>query len=106
MKEPSKFKIFKWRTKNTISMLFWWVLIKLGVKRCTKPIPEGHYCYYPDHEMNEKQDGTFNYYVIPCKYYKTMSKRYNGCAYIGVITDDCVFDDQCKICGENYGDYH
>jgi hypothetical protein len=102
MKKPSKLKIFKWRTKDTISMLFWLVLIKFGVKRSTKPIPEGHYCYTPDHEMNEKQDGTFSYYIIPCKYYKNISSRYVGCAYIGWITDDLLLTDQCKCCGENY----
>ena len=44
------------------------------------------------------------YYVIPCKYYKTLGKRWNGCKYLGIITDDFVFDDQCKMCGQNYGD--
>lgn len=102
MKKPSKFKLFKWRTENTISMLFWWVLIRLGLNRSTKPIPKGNYCYTPDYEMNKKQNGAFDYYIIPCKYYKSLSKRYNGCAYKGRITDDLTFDDQCKICGENY----
>ena len=61
------------------------------------------YCYTPDYEKNKIAE-SFTYYVIPCKYYKTLGKRWNGCKYLGIITDDFVFDDQCKMCGKNYGD--
>jgi len=30
---------------------------------------------------------SFTYYVIPCKYYKTLGKQLNGCKYLG-ITDE------------------
>lgn len=36
--------------------------------------------------------------------HKTIGRRWNGCEYLGIITDDFVFNDKCKMCGENYGD--
>jgi hypothetical protein len=90
-------------SKNLASMLYSKLLLLFGVRLSTSAIPEGPYCYTPDYEKNKIAE-SFTYYVIPCKYYKTLGKRWNGCKYLGIITDDFVFDDQCKMCGENYGD--
>jgi len=86
--------------KNLVNILWWKLLILFGVKRSTSPIPEGMYCYAPDVEKNEANQDRLTYYIKPCKYYKTLGRRYNGCSYLGIITDDMVFDDQCKMCGE------
>ena len=92
--------------KNLASMLYSKLLFLFGKKYDSSVIPEGHYCYTPDFEKIKASD-SFTYYIIPCPYYKTLGKTWNGCKYIGIITDDFVFDDQCKICGENYGhDYN
>ena len=32
-----------------------------------------------------------------------LGKNKNGCRFLGEITDDMVFDDQCKICNINWG---
>ena len=90
--------------KNLATMLWWKLLFLFGVRRSTLPIPEGPYCYTPDIEKNEARKDCTTYYIKPCKYYKTLGRRYNGCSYLGVITDDMIFDDQCKMCGKNYGD--
>ena len=90
-------------SKNLTSMLYSKLLILFGVRHSTSIIPEGQYCYTPDYEKNKTAE-SFTYYVIPCKYYKTLGKMWNGCKYLGMITDDFVFDDQCKMCGKNYGD--
>lgn len=85
--------------KNFISILYSKLLILVCIRHSTSVIPEGQYCYTPDYEKNKNAE-SFTYYVIPCKYYKTLGKRWNGCKYLGIITDDFVFDDQCKICNE------
>ena len=85
--------------KNLASMLWGKLLLLFGVGRSTLPIPEGMYCYTPDIEKNEARKDCNIYCVKPCKYYKILGRRYNGCSYLGVITDDPTFDDQCKICG-------
>jgi hypothetical protein len=90
-------------SKNFASMLYSKLLLLFGVRHSTSVIPEGPYCYTPDYEKNKIAE-SFTYYVIPCKYYKTLGKKWNGCKYLGIITDDFVFNDQCKMCGENYGD--
>jgi hypothetical protein len=89
---------------NLINMLWWKLLILFGVRRSALLIPEGMYCYSPDVGKNKAKKDFSTYYVNPCKYYKTLGRRYNGCSYLGIITDDMIFDDQCKMCGENYGD--
>ena len=91
--------------RNFANMLWWKLLFLFGVRRSALPIPDGMYCYAPDIEKNEarKEAEPYAYYIKPCKYYKTLGRRYNGCSYLGVITDDMTFDDQCKICSENYG---
>ena len=98
---------------NLINMLWWKLLISFGVRRSALPIPNGMYCYIPDYEKNLSQDDSLNnnggsYYIKPCKYYKTLGHRFNGCSYLGIITDDMVFDDKCKMCSENLGldDYY
>ena len=65
-------------------------------------IPYGQYCYEPDFEKNNnKSDKDIRYYIKPCKYYKSISKNWNGCMYLNMITNDFVFDDKCKMCGIN-----
>lgn len=76
-----------------------WLKMKRPDASC---IPEGYYCYTPDDEKNTKKY-TGVYWVIPCKYYKSLGKCLNACTFCGRITDDFIFDDQCKMCGENYG---
>jgi hypothetical protein len=84
-----------------------WAKIYLffGGKYFVSVIPIGKYCYAPDVAKNKYEILTFGflhtYWVVPCPYYKTLGRRWNGCQYCGVITDDMVFDDQCKICGQN-----
>ncbi len=90
--------------RNLLIMLWSKLLIFFKHKYNSKIIPEGPYCYTPDIEKNNKKEDWTIYYVIPCKYYKTLSKNWNGCRYLGIITDDDVFADQCKMCNENYGD--
>jgi hypothetical protein len=80
------------------------IIVFLGYKYSTNPIPEGPYCYIPDEEKNSsKLEGDWTYYTKPCKYYMCLDRRYNTCKFLGVITDDMCFDDQCKICGEKKG---
>ena len=78
--------------KNWLSMFY---TIKFKIKHNKELIPKGIYCYSPNFH-----EGKY-YNVTPCVYYKTLGKRYNGCKYCRVITDDCVFADQCKICEIN-----
>lgn len=85
-------------SRNWIKILWWSFIIKLGYKRSKDPIPQGVYCYKPDDEKNRKNKNNSVFFVEPCKYYKTLGNRYNGCSYLGIITDDMVFDDQCKMC--------
>ena len=58
-------------------------------------IPQGQYCYKP----NGYKNGIYN--ITPCPYHLTINKRWNACLYEGVITEDPVFEDQCKVCGVN-----
>ena len=88
-------------------MIWYWLLGLFKVKLSTDPIPDGTpYCYVPDVEKNNVNTETDKYYIKPCKYYKHLGGGCNGCGFLGVITDDSVFDDQVKICGEKegYGD--
>ena len=98
-----KIQVYWYWGKNWSSILLAKILIFLGHKYSNLVIPQGHYCYSPDFEKNKKAE-PFTYHVIPCKYYKTLGKEWNGCKYLGIITDDFVFDDQCKMCKENYVD--
>ena len=89
--------------RNFAIVLWWKLLILFGVRRSAKPIPEGLYCYTPDVKKNKATKELGVYYIKPCVYYKTLGRDLNGCTYLGHITDDMTFDDQCKICAENYG---
>lgn len=93
----------KW---NFISLIWSKVIIFFGYKYDESVIPPGMYCYRPNDEKN-KMYGNGNryvYHIIPCPYYKTISKHWNGCKYYGIITDDFVFNDQCKLCNINIDD--
>lgn len=85
------------KIKNLLELIFSNILIFFGKKYDISVIPHGLYCYYPDFEKNKISD-SHHYYIIPCKYYKKISKNYNGCKYLGMITNDDIFGDQCKIC--------
>lgn len=87
--------------KNWVSILISKLLIKFGKKYSTKPIPEGLYCYIYDSDETLFTKGYIN--INPCKYYKWLGGHYNGCKYLGIVSKDFIFADQCKICGENYG---
>jgi hypothetical protein len=86
--------------RNLTNMLFSKLLILFNFKYDKTLIPEGQYCYKEDSEKNKSSD-SFVYYIIPCIYYKKLGRTWNGCEYLGIITDDFVFGDQCKMCGEN-----
>lgn len=102
-------EIFKHKRILGFYPYYWAVIliakIKLffGYKYDKSIIPIGHYCYAPDNEKNMKETG-FIYHIIPCEHYVPLGKGWNACKYNGIITDDMVFDDQCKICGERYND--
>jgi hypothetical protein len=97
-----KIKYFIFCTKNIISFLWYKFIALFGYKPDKKHIPPGFYCYEPDYEKNKTVNDFSSFYIKPCKYYKHLGKGYNACTYVGVISDDSVFDDQCKICGEKY----
>jgi len=82
-----------------IIQLYWRLLHLFGINTDTEPIPDSVYCYVPDTEKNKRENDVMHYYIKPCKYYKSFGNEYNGCKYLGIITDDFLFDDQCKICG-------
>lgn len=84
--------------KNLLSLLWSKVVLFFGYKYSEEQIPEGQYCYKFIGEI--WKDGKYEGYNIEkCKYYKTLGSGWNGCMFDGIITDDMVFDDQCKMCG-------
>jgi len=86
-------------TRNLFSILYHKIRLLFGYKPDPSKIPNGLYCYVPDIEKNNKKDNDcFTYYTIPCEYYVSLGYHWNGCKYLGVITDDDVFADMCKMC--------
>ena len=64
------------------------------------------YCYTPDEERNKNRDSWFTYYIKPCPYRIYGKGNMRGCLHLkGYYTNDPIFRDQCKSCGENYPDY-
>jgi hypothetical protein len=96
-----KINTYRYYFKNLVSVLYSMVLNLFGVKLSTKEIPHGVYCYVADIEKNKNRTDKSTFYTIPCKYYKPVSKWYTGCSYLGYISDDIIFGDQCKVCCEN-----
>lgn len=96
-----KFRIRLYHIANLFEMLWSKICIAFGKKYDSSVIPEGVYCYKIDTERNEREKRFFGYHIIPCNYYKTLGNGWNGCKYLGYITDDFVFDDQCKMCDKN-----
>lgn len=89
-------------SRDIIGILWWKLLILFRIRRSSSPIPKGVYCYASDIEKNKnKNEDDFSHYIKLCKYYKFLGHGYNGCSYLGIITDDSVFGDQCKMCGKN-----
>lgn len=76
----------------------------LKIKKDKTIIPEGMYCYTLDEERQKIEPCLNGYWIKPCKYYRSMKGNYAGCTYVGYIGWDICLGDQCKICGENYGD--
>lgn len=91
-------------TKNILSVIYNIIRTSLGHKYSEEEIPEGPYCYKAVEApcVGNK----WVYKTKKCTYYKTLPKGYNSCNFMGVITDDLTFDDQCKICNikEDYPD--
>ena len=87
--------------KNYINIFYWKFLFLFGINRSEKPIPPGMYCYEADIEKNKHSKTRNIFYIKPCKYYKALGKHHNGCSFLGIVTDDPVFDDQCKMCDVN-----
>jgi hypothetical protein len=95
---------------NIINSIFGLIRIKLGIKYSEDKIPHGPYCY----KLNRSSDGKLILppvnagigFIEPCIYYKTLPNDYNSCKFLGIITDDYIFGDQCKICDikEDYRD--
>ena len=75
-----------------LSVVYSKLLLFFGLSHSPSVIPNGEYCY----GINLKQG-----VIIRCPYYKPLGKELNGCKYLGIITDDSIFDDMCKICDEN-----
>lgn len=65
-------------------------------------IPEGMYCYTPKEAPSKENNWRFK--TEPFPYYIPLPKGYNHCKFCKETTDDMCFDDQVKICGENYGE--
>ena len=85
-----------WILQNCLVM-FWSILkVRLGFRYPKDPIPTGLYCY----RMVEVPSRTNNYNgkYTHCPYYVHLGGSTNGCKYVGRITGDPSFDDQCKIC--------
>ena len=74
--------------KNFVSVVYSKLLLLFGISHTPSVIPKGEYCY----GINLKEGA-----VIRCPYYKPLGKERNGCKYLGVITDDFIFEDKCKI---------
>lgn len=75
--------------KNIIEVLYKRFLIDVfDIYEDESKIPNGMYCF--DYETEKL-----------CKYYKPISRNYDGCSYLGIISDDLAFNDMCKICGKN-----
>jgi hypothetical protein len=114
-----KIKTFFLYFNNIINSIFGLIRIKLGIKYSEDKIPHGPYCY----KLNRSSDGKLilppvtkrcksivyagiSIRIEPCIYYKTLPNDYNSCKFLGIITDDYIFGDQCKICEikEDYRD--
>lgn len=78
------------KLKNLLSIYYSIIRRFLGYKYPINVIPEGLYCYTWIEEI----------YVI-CPYFKRIDENYVGCKYLGIISDDLIFNDQCKICNKN-----
>lgn len=88
--------------KNLLSIIYSKTIVKFGYKYDKSIIPDGPYCYLPDFEKNENKDeNDHKYYIKTCQYYKWINSEWRGCKYLGMITDDDVFADKCKMCNEN-----
>jgi hypothetical protein len=61
------------------------------------------YCYLPDIERNEnaRKNGEYGvYYTKPCTHYRYLKGQLRGgCVYTGIVGDDLLLGDQCKVCG-------
>lgn len=86
--------------ENLLTMIFSMIKLFFGYSYSPSIIPKGLYCYEPDDEKNKSCEN-FVYYIKTCKYYKRIGE-WNGCQYLGIITDDFVFADKCKMCNKNY----
>ena len=84
-------KMYLYWAKNFVSVVYSKLLLLFGISHTPSVIPKGEYCYSFNHKKK----------IVHCPYYKTLGKELNGCKYLGIITDDYIFDDMCKICDEN-----
>ena len=102
MRKAINFQLFL--AKNWLTM--WWSQIRvlvLGINYSETPIPSGVYCYEPDYEKNRLKDkGDYAYYTKHCPYSKYLGNGWNGCQFMGYISDDPTFGDSVKACGVNY----
>jgi hypothetical protein len=94
-------KLKLWMLQNYLEM-FWSILkVRLGFRYSEEPIPSGLYCY----ELTEKLPDGLGWKIKTCPYYTPLKEGSNGCKFTGIITDDLVFDDSCKICGVKTPNY-
>lgn len=77
-----------------------------GKRKDKSVIPEGMYCYTWDEEREIRQPhNNGGFWIKSCKYYRSMKGQCDaGCTYVGFMGFDPCLGDQCKICGQNYGD--
>jgi hypothetical protein len=68
------------------------------VKKDTSVIPPGEYCCcYVQRSMS-----SLGCRVYVCPYFRNYDDDRSACLYLGLISDDPVFVDMCKICDINY----
>jgi len=85
--------------KNWIEMLWAWLIVKLGYRYDESKVPKDTpYCYSIDWEKREAMNDDV-LYTNCCPYYSFLSENIRGCKLCGVIADDFLLWDQCKICG-------
>ena len=94
--------------KDRMLLIWYWVEVKyaqllclFGVRRSTKPIPKGVYCYeYTGHQWTNTKGETINE-TRCCPYFRwTKTTKGVACIYSPFYGFDFCLYDQCKICGE------
>jgi hypothetical protein len=94
--------------KDIMLLNWYWLEIKysqllclFGVRRSTKPIPKGMYCYEHTGHRYTNTKGESIIKIRTCPYYRwTKRTKKTACTYSAFYGFDFGLYDQCKICGE------